>query len=143
MKIKVLALSLVMFISAILTGCAYDDYENNLKLFNDFVNKILYFYQGNTGGNPNDSTETEIPDNGDNNGGEDNENSDEEQEEQPVDFLTQFKSLIDQGKSFVFTRTIQTEYYTTQEEIYFLGNYIYKVTDNSSIVESNSFIMKI
>jgi hypothetical protein len=59
------------------------------------------------------------------------ENTDIEQ----VDFLLNFKNLLNDGKCFILTKNAQTDYSETIEEVYFAGSYIYKFSKSISNIE--------
>ena len=118
MKSKAFVLSLVILVS--LTGCAYNNYVENLKLFREAIQKILYFYQGNGGGG-------NLP----------------EEKPQEIDYLTDFKNLLNSGKPFTYTQTSQTDYAVTQEKVYFAGNYLYKfskITTKTTIISHKLYL---
>lgn len=46
----------------------------------------------------------------------------------PQDYLSNFKTSLNSGKPFTLTKIAQTEYSETHEEIYFAGEYIYKIS---------------
>lgn len=124
MQIKAFIISISILISVALTGCAHNDYQENLKLFREFIQKIMYFYQGNGG-------------NGDNLG------ADEETDNQNQDYLVKFKNALNNGSHFVLTKMAQTEYSEIYEEVFFAGEYIYKTSkllSNISVVSSKLYL---
>ncbi len=125
MKIKALLLSLSIFISVALSGCAYDECLNNLKLFDEFLQKILYFYQFNGGGGNNDNGATS-------------------NESQSADYLEKFTNALSEDMPFIITKTIQTNSSQTQETIYYTGDYIYKVSkvENNTTFVSHKLYLK-
>ena len=115
MKIKAFIISIIILISATLSGCSYNDYQENLKLFREFIQKIMYFYQGDGG-----------------TGGGDNQN--QETKPQPQDYLLEFKTALISGSHFTLTKTAQTEYNEVYEEVFFTGEYLYKTTKLASSI---------
>ena len=115
MKIKAFIISIIILISATLSGCSYNDYQENLKLFREFIQKIMYFYQGDGG-----------------TGGGDNQN--QETKPQNQDYLLEFKTAIKSGSHFTLTKTAQTEYNKVYEEVFFTGEYLYKTTKLASSI---------
>ena len=118
-----------------LTGCSYDDYNTNVKLLNEFFSKLMYFYQGGSGGG-NQNGNVDSGENNENQGGEDNSQTQK-------DFLVSFKNSISEGKFFTLTKTAQTKYSTVSEEVYFLGSYIYKrsqIIDNQGTITHKLYL---
>ena len=65
--------------------------------------------------------------------GGDNDNNNQTEQ---TNYLSQFKTAIEDGKCFTLIKTVQTDYSTTQEEIYFLGGYLYTV---GTVIGNTSF----
>ncbi len=104
MRLKAFAITILLFLSVFLTGCDYDNHIENINKINEFIYKILYFYQGENGGNGGSGGNGEI---------------------QQIDYLESFASEINKGKKFIIDKTAQSESYSLKDIVYYCGDYIY------------------